>query len=643
MNKPFGIATIASSFVRDCAPVLRVTKTGAAIRAALLYFLCGALFTTAGWAEKGYVVIHVSDIHERPIAGVELATDGASESGITDRFGRARIKLSPQVKANDWLALQIVRSPAGKDLVFISPWDAHAQVPPYDNETVNFLPLVLADRGDKALLENGNALTAIAAQINKANSAKPKTPDPEQERRQALATIAKAFGLAPEEVDKAIRAWGERTSDPYEKGLAALYENNYPLASKELSESLEMREQELAKAQGAAADAAFFLGKSRYGEGKYHESVSAYRRALDLRHDDPTVMNNLGLSMKETGDYAGAEALYRQALATYERKLGPHHPLVAKALGNLAALLQDKGDYVAAEQLSRRALAIDENALGPSDAAVAQALINLAGLLQHKGDYAGAEVLCRQALAIDENALGLNDPLVGRDLNNLAESLVMQGDYSGAEPLLRRALGIAKRALGPDHPSVAINLNNLAGLLWKKRDYAGAEALLRQALAIDEKTFGSNHPNVGRDLNNLAILLRERRDYSEAEPLFRRALEIAERALGPNHPTVGTALNNLAGVLRAEGDYAGAELLFRRALAIHEKALGPVHPDVARELNNLAALLKAKGDYAGAEPLYRRALAIDEKTLGLNHPATRAIRKNLEVLEQEKSNTGQDK
>jgi predicted nuclease of restriction endonuclease-like RecB superfamily len=45
----------------------------------------------------------------------------------------------------------------------------------------------------------------------------------EQQRKEALAEVARSFGLAPEEVDKAIRAWGQQTEDPYEKGLAALY------------------------------------------------------------------------------------------------------------------------------------------------------------------------------------------------------------------------------------------------------------------------------------------------------------------------------------------------------------------------------------------------------------------------------------
>ncbi len=276
-------------------------------RKTLSLVLCIFAFVTACQAEKGYLVIQVADIHNQPVAGIVLATKGSSESGTTDRFGRTRIRLDPQIKVNDWVAIQIVRSPVPKDLVLISPWDAHAQVPPFENETVNFLPLVVAARGDRALLENGKALTAIAAQINKANNPKSKDPDPEEQRRESLDTVAKSFGLTSGDVDKAIRAWGERATDPYEKGLAALYEKKYPLASQELSRSLELREKELGKAKAATSDAAWFLGQAKFEEGKYYESGTAYKKVLDLMPENSLVLNNLGVSLYKAGDYDGAE------------------------------------------------------------------------------------------------------------------------------------------------------------------------------------------------------------------------------------------------------------------------------------------------------------------------------------------------
>src|SRR5260370_1314145 len=325
----------------------------------------------------------------------------------------------------------------------VSPWDSRTQVPSFENESENFVRVVVVEFRDRAALEDGSVLAALTAKINKANA--PKTVEKtghEEDPKANLAAVAKQYGLDAEELDKAIRSWGKKTTDPYEAGLAALYQRNYPSASAQLKESLENREGKLAVDQKAVADAAFFLGQSLYEEGKYRESAVAYQRCLQLRPDDPGVLNNLGNSLTDAGDYAGAEPLLQRALAINEKALGPYHPGVANSMNNLATLLQARGDYRGAEPLYRQALAIKEKALGTDHPDVAISLNNLAGLLAAKGDYAEAGPLCRRALAIREKALGPDHPDVAQSLNNLGLLLRARGDYAGAEPLLQRALTI---------------------------------------------------------------------------------------------------------------------------------------------------------------------------------------------------------
>ena len=485
-------------------------------------------------AERGILVLNVQDTQGTPIAGVEIGAKGDGGSAVTGKDGKARVPLAAGTKEKSHVDLQIIRP---KTLVFIEPWENPVQVPSFENESANYVRVVLAERGHRKLLEDPDALRTITQQINKANSVKAKDPAAnESQRKQSLERVSASFGLAPGEVDKAVRAWGEKAKDPYDLGIAALYEKNYQKASHDLAASLTRREENEAKAEQEVVDAAFFLGRSLYEEGKYRESVEAYRKAQKRRPVDPAILNNLALSLEETGDYAAAEPLYRSALAIDEKVLGQEHPDVAANLDNLANLLHAKGDYVGAEPLYRRALVIDEKALGPRHPSVATDLNNLAMLLKEKGVYAGAESLQRRALVIHEKALGPEHPDVAIDLNNLASLLEDKGDYVGAEPLYRRALAIKKKALGPGHTTVGTGLINLGGLLIKaKRDYAGAESLYRQALEIDEKALGPDHPSVAIDLISLAALLEAKGDNAGAEPLYRRALEIDEKALGPDH------------------------------------------------------------------------------------------------------------
>ena len=192
-------------------------------------------------AEAGILVVHVKDVQRRPIKGVQIGVEGDGGSSTTGDDGKARIPLAKQSKQKSWVSLQILRSPQGKDFMIVSPWDYKTLVPPFENESENFVEVVVVQRGDRAALESGTALAAAAAQIVKANA--PKTldnRDPTEDPKANLAAVARQYGLAPDELDRAIRAWGANATDPYEAGLAALYERNYPKASRQFVASLQL-------------------------------------------------------------------------------------------------------------------------------------------------------------------------------------------------------------------------------------------------------------------------------------------------------------------------------------------------------------------------------------------------------------------
>ena len=435
-------------------------------------------------AEDRFLIIQATDTQGRPIADMVITATGDSSQHITDSSGKARIKLAPETKPNDEVTLLIVRSPEKKDLVFISPWNKRVRVPPFENATQHVAEIVLAERGSRMLLESDLALVTLASILNAATAPKSineRTRD--EQRKAALAEVSKAFGLKPEDVDKAIRAWGEKTSDPYESGLAALYEKNYPKASEELTKSLEIQEKELKQRQDKLADTARFLGQSLYEQGRYRESVDAYRKAAALRPDDAEILNNLGLSLSGAGSYTEAEPLYKRALAIFEKVFGAGHPAVAKSLNNIAMLYTYQGRYAEAEPLYKRALTILEKALGSDHPDVATGFNNLAVLYSSQSRYTEVEPLFKRVLAIREKALGADHPQIAANLNDLAALYAEQGRYAEAEPLYKRALAILEKALGQDHPDVATALENYAALLH--RTQRETEAAQMEARAKD--------------------------------------------------------------------------------------------------------------------------------------------------------------
>ena len=413
-------------------------------------------FNGMGFAEDGKLSIQAKDADNQAVEGVLFGIEGFSSANQpTDSGGVTNLVLPRATRANDWVHLQVLKGTQGnEDWILISPWDGRVAVPSFDNKADNFVLIVVAKKFDRRLLANAKALAAMTASV--LNELAPKTAGDtitDEQRQSALADVAKGYGLSADEIDKAIRAWGAKSKDPYEIGLAALYERNYPVASDQLKKSLEMREAELEKKRAEVANSAFFLGNSLYEQGKYQEAANAYRKAAAQRPDDTTIMNNLALSLSNAGNFTEAEPLYKRALATNEEALGPNHPGVATNLNNLAGLYKNQGKYAEAEPLYKRALAIREKVLGPSH------------------------------------------PSVATSLNNLAALYTSQGKYAEAEPLYKRALAIREKALGPEHPDLAAVIENYAFLLRKmNRDKEAAE-LEARAKAIRAKHQEKNPKN----------------------------------------------------------------------------------------------------------------------------------------------------
>jgi tetratricopeptide (TPR) repeat protein len=486
-----------------------------------------ALAATAAQAQTGILRVKVLNLKNTPVPKVSVGAEGSGSSAITDDRGLARIKLAPQTMPGAWATLEV----SGADYAFVSPWNRKVLVPPFENESENFVTVYLTARGDRDALESGRLAVALAAKFNATLT--PKLRDErttEEERKAALAEVARSFGLTSEEADRAIREWSKRAVDPYDKGEIFLYQQNYPEATEQLSRSYEMRKPAFVKAMAETVEVAFSLAQSLYGQGRYREAAEKFQEASALRNDDAIIINYLGMALLEAGLYTEAEPLLTRALAINEKALGADHPDTVRSLSNLASLYYSQGKFAEAEPLYKRALAIREKAFGVDHLLTATSLNNLATAYNLQGKYAESEPLYKRSLTIHEKALGADHLDTARSLNSLAYLYFSQRKYAEAEPLLKRALAIREKALGPDHPNAAENLHYLASLYRAQNKYAEAEPLYKRALAIVEKTLGVEHPNVAVILSDYAAMLRKMNREAEAVKLESRAKEIRAKA-----------------------------------------------------------------------------------------------------------------
>jgi hypothetical protein len=197
-------------------------------------------------AERGILVLNVEVMPSgHSLRGLQIGTRGdGSTAPVVD--GKARLKLPAETTLGTWVTLRIAASPPRRDLVMVSPWDYRVPVQSWANTPDNYASVIVCERGDRVALESGSVVAALVARVNAANA--PKTANEttsEQDRSAHLAAVAAAVGLTSADLQRAIQAWMGKTHDPYEKGLAALYAQNYPEATRQLATSLAAREQQL--------------------------------------------------------------------------------------------------------------------------------------------------------------------------------------------------------------------------------------------------------------------------------------------------------------------------------------------------------------------------------------------------------------
>jgi len=274
-------------------------------------------------------------------------------------------------------------------------------------------------------------------------------------------------------------------------------------------------------APGDACWPALALGRFHSAQGLYDLAVPWLRRALERvdnegatgKADRATCLEALAGIGRERGEFAEAEADYREALALREAE-GPDHLDVAEALNGLGLLLHDRGESQA-EGVLRRALALRQRALPAEDDRVITSLNNLGKELVLRGKEEEALRLYGEALAAAGDRVSV---LVVSLHNNMAWLHHCAGRGKQALQHQEQAVNLAEAAQGENHPDRGLFLMNLAILEDGEGQAQAAEAHYRQALHILETSWGEEHPHSQDCRLYLETFLAERKRSRRTKP-----------------------------------------------------------------------------------------------------------------------------
>jgi eukaryotic-like serine/threonine-protein kinase len=330
--------------------------------------------------------------------------------------------------------------------------------------------------------------------------------------------------------------------------------------------------------------------------------------------DQPAVqarlLSTVGAVFHNLGLYDDAAGLLNDAVITAERIGGEGSPVLAEALWRLGMTRRQQGRTAEAEAALRRALALNVEAGRKDHGQYARAAASLGAVYIGLGRYDEAEAILKEAQATQERLLGPDHPELAYTLINIAGVYLRRRDLTSAEPYLHRVIAITEQANGPDHPLLGAAWNNLGTLYYWRGDYEAAESAYTRGLAINETVLGPDHDRVATGLHNLGEIQLLRGNHRGAESRLRRALEIKERVFGNSHPSVAQTLKGLADVYKDEGRFSDAAPLYRRALAIFDQSMDRPDSAVREAMEAYASLLRMTGRPLEADSLELRASRI---------------------------------
>ncbi len=281
------------------------------------------------------------------------------------------------------------------------------------------------------------------------------------------------------------------------------------------------------------------IGMNAFAAGEYGEAILwhgarlvALERALGADHPELAIaLTDLANSEQSIGASTVAMAHLERALEIRRAELGEEHPSVGETYNAVGAVQYGRGDYEGALATFRRALAIEERA--GDETRIAARLHNVATVLHDLRRFDEARTAHERALALQEHALGPDHPELASSLVGIGAVLEELGDPRAAIAIEERALAIREKSLPPKHPEIGEVVHNLGVAHLALGETEKALGYHLRAAEIYEDALGPLHVAVGMTWLGVAADELVLKRWAEGLAHAERALGILERPGAP--------------------------------------------------------------------------------------------------------------
>jgi CHAT domain-containing protein len=230
-------------------------------------------------------------------------------------------------------------------------------------------------------------------------------------------------------------------------------------------------------------------------------------------------LHSLANLRRDTGDPAGARALYQRSLAIWSKRFGPEHPIYALGLRDLAVLdLDERRTGTAVGELAS-VLAIQDSLLGPEHSEVGITLEAYSRALLAAGDSSRAI------------AAALRCERIGRDYARLTGRALSERQALRSADVRSRGLPVAVAALSRTLPD-SVYRSVLDGVIHSRALVLDEMAERRRTLsAMGDSTVDALKTRLRDASRGVAKLLVEGPDQDHPET-YRRSIQEAQERLG---------------------------------------------------------------------------------------------------------------
>jgi eukaryotic-like serine/threonine-protein kinase len=426
---------------------------------------------------------------ERDRATAEAAKAGAINAFLLDALGAADpwSRGSRNVSLLDALRQaqdKAQTSFAGQPLVEASvlqtigtTFSNLAEYPAAERALRMSLELRVKGAGERSV-EAAESLSALAQMF----SASRRFDDAAQVARQQLEIATHLHGAASLEVAAALNDVGTALAGQGQlKEAKATAEQMLRIAR---SPGTRTRQAGGPDAATVETDALLILDIVALAEEDFPSVLARSRERLDLlkkrfgdRH--PVIgqaLNDYAMGQMYTGDFAGAERSYLEAIDMNVALLGPDHPEVATSRENLGNVYFRSGDLDKTAKNLEVVLAMRRKALGDDSEPVARTLANIGTVYLRAKNYEASVTTYREAVARLSTKLGSDHLDVATTLSGMGLALHQLGKYAEAEAAYTRALGLQVKALGEANSATQRTIKAIADLYtaWQKPAAAAA-------------------------------------------------------------------------------------------------------------------------------------------------------------------------